>query len=129
MQSIFRRPIVAMLAGVLTLSTIGLTPAQARHRYHHYGNAAVLGAVAGLFGTIAVLAARDRYRDEYDGCYGCYDEPYYYAPRTAYYAPSYGYGYGRRAYYGHIGGHFGGHFGGHTRHFCGSGHGGHAHHH
>ena len=82
-----RRFAAAALAGILALSTIGLTPAQAHWRR---GDAAVLGAVAGLFGTIAVLAARDQYRDYY-GCYGCYGGPYYGHPGPYAYGPGYRY--------------------------------------
>lgn len=82
MHTHFRRAAVAALACVLTFSAIGLTPAQARHR--SYGNAAALAAVAAVFGTVAVLAARDQYRDDYyggpyDGGYG-YPGPYAYGP-------------------------------------------------
>jgi len=91
-----RRSIVAALVGVLALSTIAATPAEA-HRWHR-GNAAVLGAVLGVFGTIAVLAARDRYRDDYYGCYGCYyggpvyayPGPYYYGGRRVWHHRYYG---------------------------------------
>jgi hypothetical protein len=86
MRTTIRRFAVAALAGVIAFSAIGLTPAEAR-RWHR-GDAAVLGAVAGIFGTIAVLAARDRYRDDYYGCYRCgggyYAAPYAYAPRYGY---------------------------------------------
>jgi hypothetical protein len=82
-----RRFAAAAIAGILALSAIGLTPAEA-HRWYR-GDAAVLGAVAGLFGTIAVLAARDQYRDYY-GCYGCYG-PYYGYSRPYAYAPGYRY--------------------------------------
>jgi hypothetical protein len=95
-----RRSLAAALTGALALSTISLAPAEAAsaksgvrakqgaitfsaRRRHNPGGAIVLGAVAGIFGTIAALAARDRYYDDYYG-------PYYYgAPRTYYYAPAY----------------------------------------
>jgi hypothetical protein len=91
----FRNTIVAALAGALAFSAMTFTPAQAastttfsaRRHWHHHGNAAVLGAVAGVFGTIGALAARDQYRDEY---YGYDDGPYYAAP----------YYYGGPRYYG-----------------------------
>ena len=93
MRTTLRRIAGAALAGILAFGAAGLTPAEA-HRWHG-GDAAVLGAVAGLFGTIAVLAARDRYRDYYD-CYGCYGGPYY-----GYSGPyAYGRGY-RYHYWGH----------------------------
>jgi hypothetical protein len=80
----FHRSIVAALAGVLALSTIAGTPAEAHYR--HRGDAAVLGAVLGVFGTIAAVAAADRYRDNY-GCYGCYG--YYGVSVYAYPPPSF----------------------------------------
>src|SRR5690606_17256237 len=50
------------------------------HRYYRSRAAdrAVLGAVAGVFGTIATLAARDRYERRYRHYYGY--GPYYAAP-------------------------------------------------
>jgi hypothetical protein len=88
MRTTLRRFAVAALAGIIAFSAIGLTPAEARH--WRRGDAAVLGAVAGIFGTIAVLAARDRYRDDYYGCYGC-GGPYYGGPGPYAYAPGYRY--------------------------------------
>ena len=87
MRITMRRSVAAALAGALALSTIALAPAQAasdtttfssvrKHR-HHYGNAAAFGAVAGMFGIIAGLAAADRYGDNY---YYGYDDGPYYAP-------------------------------------------------
>src|ERR1039457_1588771 len=84
MRITMRRSVAAALAGALALSTIALAPAQAasdtttfssvrKHR-HHYGNAAAFGAVAGMFGIIAGLAAADRYGDNY--YYGYDDGPY-----------------------------------------------------
>jgi hypothetical protein len=100
-RSILRRTAAAILAGALIAGTIGLTPAQAAHHHWHHRNAAVFGAVAGLFGTIAAIAAADQYRDAY------YDGgPYYYGYGGPYvYGPSYGgYGHwhgGHRGYHGH----------------------------
>jgi hypothetical protein len=113
MRITMRRSVAAALAGALALSTIALAPAQAasdtttfssvrKHR-HHYGNAAAFGAVAGMFGIIAGLAAADRYGDNY---YYDYDDGPYYAPYS-YYGGSYGYAPGFRF----------------------RGHGGHGHHH
>ncbi|MGH6682525.1 MAG: hypothetical protein ACRECA_01145 [Pseudolabrys sp.] len=104
MQHTTNRSIAAALAGAIALSTIAFAPAQAasntattfsaRRHWHHHGNAAMIGAVAGVFGTIAAIAAADQYRNDYYG----YDGGPYYAP--------YGYYYGGPRYYG----------GGHWRH-------------
>jgi hypothetical protein len=114
-MTVIRHSLTTALVGALALSTINLTPAaaaalksgahakqssatvtfSARRRYNP-GGAIVLGAVAGIFGTIAALAARDRYYDEYYGPY-----PYYYGtPRYYYYAPR---AYPRYRYYRHYG--------------------------
>src|SRR5438445_9889681 len=54
------RAIAAATAAAIALSSLAITPATA-NPYGHYhrggGNAAVLGAVAGVFGAIALLAA------------------------------------------------------------------------
>jgi hypothetical protein len=112
MRITMRRSVAAALAGALALSTIALAPAQAasdttifssvrKHRHHH-GNAAAFGAVAGMFGIIAGLAAADRYGDNY--YYYGYDDGPYYAP-YGYYGGSYGYapGYRFRGSHGHSG--------------------------
>jgi hypothetical protein len=85
------RAIAAATAAAIALTSLAATPASARPYYHHrgIGGAAVLGAVAGLFGTIATLAARDHYERQYGYGYG----PYY-APPPA----PYGY-YGHGPYY------------------------------
>jgi len=83
------RAIAAATAAAIALTAMTITPASARP-YHHYGrgagNAAVLGAVAGVFGLIATLAARKQYEREYG--YGGYGQPapygYYGAPRPYY---------------------------------------------
>jgi hypothetical protein len=84
------RAIAAATAAAIALTSLAVTPASARPYYHHrgVGGAAVLGAVAGVFGTIAALAARDRYERHY--AYG----PYYAPPPApyGYYGPGY---YGR----------------------------------
>ena len=82
---------MSVAAAIALTSTVAVTPASARPYYHHHrgiGGAAVLGALAGLFGTIATLAARDRYERHYGYGYG-----YGYAP-----PPPYGY-YGPGPYY------------------------------
>jgi hypothetical protein len=86
-----KRAIAAATAAAIALTSLAATPASARPYYHHrgVGGAVVLGAVAGLFGAIATLAARDRYERHYG--YGAYG-PYHGAP-----AP-YGYGYGPAPY-------------------------------
>ncbi len=77
--------ITRMAAGVLAtavlLGSIGIGSAEARSRHYNRGNAAAVGAVIGLFGTIATLAARDSYRDRYygGGAY-YYGQPYGYSP-------------------------------------------------
>jgi hypothetical protein len=59
---------------------------RARIYRHHHGNAAALGAVATIFGTVAALAAASQYRDRH------YYEPYgYYQPYGAYGYPYGGY--------------------------------------
>jgi hypothetical protein len=84
------RAIAAATAAAIAISSLAVSPASARP-YHHRsaGGAAVLGAVAGVFGTIAALAARDRYERDYG--YSGYGP--YYAPPPApygYYGPGYG---------------------------------------
>ncbi len=79
--------IAAVLAVALLLSSVGLNSAEARSRHHHSrANAAAVAAVIGIFGTIAALAAEDRYRDRYyygPGPY--YGPPYAYGPPVYYY--------------------------------------------
>ena len=107
-----RRTMAAALAAAVTLTSLNLTPAQAaapkstdqsqvtqstaattefsaRRRWHR-GNTAALGAVIGMFGAIAAIAAADRYRNRY-----YYGDPYYggYGYGGSYgYAPGYRYG-------------------------------------
>ena len=115
-----RRSVVTAFAAAMTLTSLNLAPAQAaapkasaqsqlsqstatttdfsaRRRHYRRGNAAALGAVIGVFGAIASIAAADRYRDRYyygDPYYGSYyGGPYYGAPYA--YGPVYRYGYGR----------------------------------
>lgn len=81
MRKKFKSSVAAVLAAALVLSSISFESAQARSRHYHHSraNAAVAGAVIGLFGAIAAAAAADSYRHRY---YGYYDGgPYYgYAP-------------------------------------------------
>lgn len=78
----------------MALTAMAATPAAAHpypYRYHHGpGGAAVLGAVAGVFGTIAALAARDHYVRQYG--YAPYGGPYAPPPPPAPYG-YYGYPY------------------------------------
>ncbi len=80
--------IAAALATAVVIGSLGINSAEARPRHYHRGNAAAVGAVIGLFGTIAAIAAADSYRDRYYG--GGYYGPYAYGP-----------GYGYAPYYGH----------------------------
>ena len=89
------RAIAAATAAAIALSSMAITPASAgpyRHYHRGAGNAAVLGAVAGVFGLIADAGGAQPLR----------------APvrlrRTAPYAPPpapYGYYGGPRPYYGY----------------------------
>jgi hypothetical protein len=126
MRTNTKRSVATALAGALALTTMNLAPAQAAaakgtqakaatttfsaRRHWHHGNDAALGAVAGMFGVIAGLAAADAYRNDY---YGYYGAPYYGYP-----SPYYGsYGYAPRYHYRGGGGHWhGGHGGGHHHH-------------
>jgi len=89
---ITRNRVIAAAAAAAIALTSAATPASARPYYGYYhrgaGNAAVLGAVAGLFGTIAGLAAREHYERHYGYA------PYYAPPPP----PPYGY-YGPGPYY------------------------------
>ena len=130
-----RRSLVAALAVAVSLTTFNLAPAQAaarkvsgpeltpatdtttdfsaRRRHYRRGNAAALGAVVGVFGAIAAIAAANQYRDGY-----YYGDPYYYGPGPYYYGggPYYSGGYYGGGHYrgGHAFG--GGRHGGHGRH-------------
>jgi hypothetical protein len=85
------RMIAVTAVTALAFTSVAVTPASAHH--WHHGRAAVLGAVLGLFGTVAAIAAADRYNDDYYA-YG-YGGPYYYVPYGYYgggysgYAPHY----------------------------------------
>lgn len=116
-----RSTIAMTTAATIAVTAIGLTPAMAapgsaapkqaltltddatsnfvevakRRRHRHYnGGAAALGAFAAIAGTIATLAARDRYYrrhryyEPYPYAYGYYGRPApygYYEPRYRYY--------------------------------------------
>jgi len=86
------RAIAAATAAAIALTSIAVTPAAA-NPYHHRGagGAAVLGAVAGLFGTIAAIAAHDHYVRHYG--YGPYYGPYAPPPPPGPYGYYHGYPY------------------------------------
>lgn len=137
-----RHSMPVALAAAMALTSLNLAPAQAaapkasgqpqatqsaattadfsaRRRHYRRGNAAALGAVLGVFGTIAAIAAADRYRDDY-----YYGDPYYYGPGPYYYG---GGSYYDGGYYS--GGAYKGWGGGYRHHGGGGGGGGHHHHH
>jgi hypothetical protein len=107
------RSAAIVLAAAVTLTSVDLTPVSAanvaapvqaskastidlsaRRRWHR-GNAAAFGAILGVFGTIAAVAAANRYRDRYYyeygqpyyGAYGYYDGPYVYGSPYIYSRP------------------------------------------
>jgi hypothetical protein len=87
------RAIAAATAAAIALSSLAITPATASPYGHYHrggGNVAVLGAVAGVFGAIALLAARQHQERAYGYGYG---DPSYAPP-----PPPYG-AYGHGPYY------------------------------
>ena len=80
--------ISAAVAAAIASTTVSVTPANASPR----GDAAMLAAVAGVFGAIATVAAANAARDHY------YDGPVYAAPPVyavpSYYGPGYRPGFG-----------------------------------
>ncbi len=101
------RSMALPLAAAMTLTSLDLAPAYAAaskgqqaiqntstdfsaRRRRHSGNRAALGAVIGMFGTIAAIAAANEYRDRYY----YYGDPYDYGPYPYYGGPYYGYGWG-----------------------------------
>jgi hypothetical protein len=77
MFTIRSRVIAAAAAAAIALTAFSTAPAQARVRN---GDAIALGAIVGLFGTVAALAAANAARDRHYG-------PYYAAPHPG--APVY----------------------------------------
>jgi hypothetical protein len=110
------RAIAAAAAAAIALTSVSFTPAMAapvskkpaiaahntdfsarRKRARGVDNRAALGAFLGVVGTIATLAARDRYYRDYG-----YGPHYGYAPYRAYgYAPYRAYGYAPYRAYGY----------------------------
>jgi len=88
----------ANLAGGTQATNTSTIDLSARRRHYHRGNAAVFGAVAGLFGIVAATAAANSYRHRY-----YYGEPYYYGPYG--YGAPYAYAPSHRFYRGHYGHH------------------------
>jgi hypothetical protein len=86
---ITRNGAIAAAAAVAIALTSVATPASAGryNRHRSAGNAAVLGAVAAVFGTIAAVAAQRQYERRYR--YQAYDP--YYGPPPAPYRHHYGY--------------------------------------
>ena len=79
------RAIAAATAAAIALSSLAITPASAGPYGHYHrggGNAAVLGAVAGVFGAVALLAARRHQERRYG--YGYYGDPAYAPPPPPY---------------------------------------------
>ncbi len=77
------RAIAAAAAAAIAFTSMAVTPVAASpYRHHGAGGAAVLGAVAGLFGTIAAIAAHDHYVRHYG--YGPYYGPYAPPPPAPY---------------------------------------------
>ena len=85
------RAIAAATAAAIALTSLAVTAVPADAASRHYmraGDRAFLGAVAGVFGTIATLAARDHYYRHYGYGYGPYAPPLpygYYGPGPYYY--------------------------------------------
>ena len=65
------RALAVATAAAIAFTTVSLTPAHAGRR----GDAAMIGAVAGMFGLIATMAAASAARERY------YDGPVYVAPQ------------------------------------------------
>jgi hypothetical protein len=75
-------PAAAPPTQALEKASDGFTEVAKRRRYYRGGNAAAAAAFLGIAGTIATLAARDRYYRYYGGYYA---PRHYYAPRYRYY--------------------------------------------
>ena len=114
------RPVAVALAAAVTLTSLQIAPASAAdrairseaaraatidmsaRRHWHRGNAAALGAILGVFGTIATVAAARHYRERYyyyDQPYGPYE--YYDQGYSGPYVYSQPYVYSKPFYFGH----------------------------
>jgi uncharacterized membrane protein len=77
------RAIAAVAVTAVALTAASFSPADARS-YRRHNNAAAMAAFMGIAGTIAALAARDRYDRGY------YGGGYYGGPAYGYGGPVYG---------------------------------------
>jgi hypothetical protein len=89
----FSPAVAAPAAKRQTIAAAGNTDFSARRRHYHRGDRAVFGAVVGLFGAIASIAAANAARERYEHYYGY--GPYY----GSYPPPPYAYPYRYHYYY------------------------------
>lgn len=97
MFNIRNRAIAAVTAAAIALTTVGVTSANAGHRYRSYhGDAAAAAVMMGIFGAVGAYAAAREYRKAQESRYR-YDDGGY-----GYYGGSHRYGYGGpHRYYGY----------------------------